>query len=70
MIFEYYFFYFILVLGLFCMFVYCYYIICFYEGNCFELVVDGILNYVFCNKMFEFGCLDKFYLSNEIYKCK
>lgn len=42
--------------------------ILFEKGNCLELADDGILNHVPCNKMFEFGCPDKFYLSNEIYK--
>ncbi|XP_052680917.1 serine/threonine-protein phosphatase 6 regulatory ankyrin repeat subunit A-like isoform X2 [Crassostrea angulata] len=42
--------------------------ILFQKGNCLELAADGILNHVSCNKTFEFGCPDKFYLSNEIYK--
>lgn len=63
-------FYFTSVLGMSCTPVHGYYIICLYEGNCLELADDGILNHVPCNKMFEFGCPDKFYLSNEIYKCK
>lgn len=38
-------------------------------GNCLELAGNGILNQVSC-KTFSSGCPDRFFFSNELYKCK
>lgn len=45
------------------------FIICFI-GNCLKLVINGILNYVFCVYKFVDGCLKSYYFSDKIYNCK
>lgn len=39
-------------------------------GYCLELVVNGILNEVFCINIFDEGCLENYFFSDEIFNCK